>query len=177
MAGNNSSNSVGTRSSSRRFHNSSNSQQFCVVGGSILSTPTCKCGKLCVLRTAKTLANYERNFWGCRNYKGPHDVGCNYFDWFDNEEVNGKEACAEDFDSKIEKIEMLLDEKKLKIKEYEVKVQDKDMKLAKQKKKIKKMKEEILSARKMLKLVCVGCFVCLCLIVVLVAMIWAILAG
>jgi hypothetical protein len=39
------------------------------------------------------------------------------------------------------------------------------------------MKEEILSARKMLKLVCVGCFVCLCLIVVLVAMIWAILAG
>ncbi|WJX95113.1 hypothetical protein P8452_76471 [Trifolium repens] len=130
MAGNNSSNSVGTRSSSRRFHNSSNSQQ---------------------------------------NYKGPHDVGCNYFDWFDNEEVNGKEACVEDFDSKIEEIEMLLDEKKLKIKEYEVK-------LAKQKKKIKKMKEEILSATKMLKLVCVGCFLCLCLIVVLVAMIWAILA-
>jgi hypothetical protein len=30
MAGNNSSNSVGTRSSSRRFHNSSNSHQFCV---------------------------------------------------------------------------------------------------------------------------------------------------
>jgi hypothetical protein len=28
----------------------------------------------------------------------------------------------------------------------------------------------------MLKLVCVGCFVCLCLIVVLFAMIWAILA-
>jgi hypothetical protein len=63
---------------------------------------------------------------------------------------------------------MLLDEKKLKIKEFEVK-------LAKRKKKIKKMKEEMLSAKKKLKLVCVGCFVCLCLIVVLVAMIWAIL--
>ncbi|KAK2381251.1 DNA topoisomerase 3-alpha [Trifolium repens] len=168
MAGNNSSNSVGTRSSSRRFHNSSNSHQFSFGGGSILSTPTCKCGKFCVVRTSKTLANYGRKFWGCRNYKGLHDVGCNYFDWFDNEEVNGKEACVEDFDSKIEEIEMLLDEKKLKIKEFEVK-------LAKRKKKIKKMKEEMLSAKKKLKLVCVGCFVCLCLIVVLVAMIWAIL--
>ncbi|PNX68608.1 GRF zinc finger protein [Trifolium pratense] len=128
MAGNKSSNSVGTRSS--RHRPSSNSHLLFVRGESVISTPKCRCDTFCVLRTAKTVVNYGRKFWGCRNFKGPHDVGCNYFDWLDNwlgnEEVNEngeKEAEIEEFDSKIEENEMLVHEKKLKIKEVDFKLQ------------------------------------------------------
>jgi hypothetical protein len=70
----------------------------------------------------------------------------------------------------------LVDEKNLKIKECEFKLQEKDMKIGSQRKKIKKMKEEILTTKKMLKLVTFGGFVLLSLIVILVAMIWSIIA-
>ncbi|GAU49418.1 hypothetical protein TSUD_374370 [Trifolium subterraneum] len=85
MVANNSSSSIGSRSSRLR-HPSSNSQQndMNVVGGRwTVATPNCRCGQFCVLRTSKTIPNYGRKFWGCRNYKGPHDIGCNYFDWFE----------------------------------------------------------------------------------------------
>jgi hypothetical protein len=70
----------------------------------------------------------------------------------------------------------LVDEKNLKIKECEFKLQEKDMKIGSQRKKIKKMKEEILTTKRMLKLVTFGGFVLLSLIVILVAMIWSIIA-
>jgi hypothetical protein len=50
------------------------------------------------------------------------------------------------------------------------------MKIGSQRKKIKKMKEEILTTKRMLKLVTFGGFVLLSLIVILVAMIWSIIA-
>ncbi|GAU46218.1 hypothetical protein TSUD_374640 [Trifolium subterraneum] len=173
MATNNSSSSIGSRSSRLR-HLSSNSQQndMNVVGGRwTVATPNCRCEQFCVLRTAKTIPNYGRKFWGCRNYKGPHDIGCNYFDWFDK-----VESSKNDVGAKIEEIEQLVDEKNFKMKEYDINIKEKDMKIARQRKKIKKLKEDFFTTRKMLKLVSVGYFVLLCLIVILVAMIWSIIA-
>jgi hypothetical protein len=65
MVGNNS----WTRSSGRRLHHSSNSHLFCVCGGLIISTPTFKCEKFCVLRTAKFFGNYGRKFYRCKKLK------------------------------------------------------------------------------------------------------------
>ncbi|WJX88034.1 hypothetical protein P8452_70160 [Trifolium repens] len=171
MGTNNSSSSIGT-TRVRQFSSNSQQNEMNVVGGRwTLATPVCRCKLYCVLRIAKTPKNYGRTFWGCTNYKGPHDVGCNYFDWFDKVESN-----QNDFGSQIEEIEKLVDEKNLKMKECDFNLQKKDMKIERQRKKIKKMKEENFTTKKKLKLVTFGCFVLLCLIVMLVAMVWFIIA-
>ncbi|WVZ16850.1 hypothetical protein V8G54_009832 [Vigna mungo] len=42
----------------------------------------CHCGESCVLRTAKTVKNRGKKFWGCPRYKvGSENGGCNYFRW------------------------------------------------------------------------------------------------
>ncbi|XP_014511758.1 uncharacterized protein LOC106770464 [Vigna radiata var. radiata] len=42
----------------------------------------CHCGESCVLRTAKTVKNRGKKFWGCPRYKvGGENGGCNYFRW------------------------------------------------------------------------------------------------
>ncbi|KAK2417181.1 GRF zinc finger / Zinc knuckle protein [Trifolium repens] len=169
---NNSSSSIGTTSYQSRLPSSHSLQtDMNVVGGWTVATPFCRCNHYCVLKTAKTRINYGRQFWRCRNYKGPHAVGCNYFDWFDKIESNHN-----DFGPQISELEKLVDEKNLKIKECEFKLQEKDMKIGSQRKKIKKMKEEILTTKKNMKLVTFGGFVLLSLIVILVAMIWSIIA-
>jgi predicted neutral ceramidase superfamily lipid hydrolase len=103
--------------------------------------------------------------------QGPHDIGCNYFDCFDK-----VESSKNDVGAKIEEIEQLVDEKNFKMKEYDINIKENYMRIARQRKKIKKLKEYFFTTRKMLKLVIVGCFVLLCLIVILVAMIWSIIA-
>ncbi|XP_022633807.1 uncharacterized protein LOC111241186 [Vigna radiata var. radiata] len=44
--------------------------------------PICHCGLRCVMRTAKTVKNRGKQFWGCSKYKsGAEEGGCNYFKW------------------------------------------------------------------------------------------------
>ncbi|GAU30453.1 hypothetical protein TSUD_392660 [Trifolium subterraneum] len=134
MATNNSSSSIGRKSSCHR-HPSSNLQQkrnMNVVGSRwTIATLACRCDEFRVLRTAKTITNYGHKFWGSRNYKGPHDVGRNYFDWLDK-----VDSSQNDVGAMIEEIEKLVDEKNLKMKEYNFNQQEKDMKIASQRKKI-----------------------------------------
>ncbi|WVZ16939.1 hypothetical protein V8G54_009921 [Vigna mungo] len=43
----------------------------------------CHCGEKTVLRTAKTMKNRGKLFWGCPRYKmGSENGGCNFFKWF-----------------------------------------------------------------------------------------------
>ncbi|XP_052734077.1 uncharacterized protein LOC128196628 [Vigna angularis] len=58
-----------------------------------LCSPICHCGLRCAMRTAKTLKNRGKQFWGCSKYKsGAEEGGCNYFKWFNDvvEEERGK---------------------------------------------------------------------------------------
>ncbi|KOM54463.1 hypothetical protein LR48_Vigan10g035500 [Vigna angularis] len=42
----------------------------------------CYCGMKCVVRTARTVKNKGKQFWGCPKFKnGGEDGGCNYFTW------------------------------------------------------------------------------------------------
>jgi len=79
----------------------------------------------------------------------------------------------EDLNSKIVEIELLLDDKDAKMKEAELKLHEKDIKIARQRKKINKMKEGMLSIKSIMKILCVGCFVSVGLIVMLIAMLIA----
>ncbi|BAU01254.1 hypothetical protein VIGAN_11044800 [Vigna angularis var. angularis] len=46
------------------------------------SSPICHCGQRSVVRTAKTMKNRGKQFWGCSKYKnGGEDGGCNFFKW------------------------------------------------------------------------------------------------
>ncbi|QCD78820.1 AP endonuclease 2 [Vigna unguiculata] len=69
------------------------------VGGSrsLGSQPLCYCGEKSVLRTAKTVKNRGKQFWGCSKYKsGNEDGGCNYFKWWTEdgiEEIGNSENC------------------------------------------------------------------------------------
>ncbi|KAG2376532.1 uncharacterized protein HKW66_Vig0241620 [Vigna angularis] len=58
-----------------------------------LCSPICHCGLRCAMRTAKTLKNRGKQFWGCLKYKsGAEEGGCNYFKWLNDvvEEERGK---------------------------------------------------------------------------------------
>ncbi|WVY90956.1 hypothetical protein V8G54_036470 [Vigna mungo] len=45
-------------------------------------TPICHCGQRSVMRTANTMKNRGKHFWGCSKYKnGVQDAGCNFFKW------------------------------------------------------------------------------------------------
>jgi peptidoglycan hydrolase CwlO-like protein len=101
--------------------------------------------------------------------QGIHDVGCNFFIWFDEVEIREaeKETTLEDLNSKLVEIELLLDDKDAKIKEAELKLHEKDIKIARQRKKINKMKEGMLSTKRIMKILCVGWFVSVGLIVML----------
>ncbi|XP_022634037.1 uncharacterized protein LOC111241251 [Vigna radiata var. radiata] len=45
-------------------------------------TPICHCGQRSVMRTANTMKNRGKHFWGCSKYKkGVEDAGCNFFKW------------------------------------------------------------------------------------------------
>lgn len=104
---------------------------------------------------------------------------CNYFIWFDEVEVHGehdKDATLEDFDMKIEEIEILLNVKKVEMKEANMKLHEKDIKIASQRKKIKRMKEKMLTTKRMLKKFYVGCFINFGLIVMFIVVIWSIMA-
>ncbi|WVY90183.1 hypothetical protein V8G54_035697 [Vigna mungo] len=49
----------------------------CSTGG-----PICYCGMKCVVRTARTIKNRGKQFWGCPKFKnGGEDGCCNYFSW------------------------------------------------------------------------------------------------
>ncbi|QCD89382.1 hypothetical protein DEO72_LG4g327 [Vigna unguiculata] len=65
------------------------------VSGSVGGTPLCHCGKIAVLRVARTVKNGGKQFWGCPHCKrtGSEDFkGCNYFKWCT--EDNGDERDA-----------------------------------------------------------------------------------
>ncbi|WVZ05424.1 hypothetical protein V8G54_018770 [Vigna mungo] len=45
-------------------------------------TPIFHCGQRSVMRTAITMKNRDKHFWGCSKYKnGVEDAGCNFFKW------------------------------------------------------------------------------------------------
>ncbi|WVY89051.1 hypothetical protein V8G54_037853 (chloroplast) [Vigna mungo] len=45
-------------------------------------THICHCGQRSVMRTANTVKNRGKHFWGCSKYKyGVQDDGCNFFKW------------------------------------------------------------------------------------------------
>ncbi|XP_022633113.1 uncharacterized protein LOC106753110 [Vigna radiata var. radiata] len=45
-------------------------------------TPICHYGQISVMRTANTMKNRGKHFWGCSKYKnGVQDAGCNFFKW------------------------------------------------------------------------------------------------
>ncbi|WVZ18596.1 hypothetical protein V8G54_005918 [Vigna mungo] len=44
-------------------------------------SPLCLCGEKTVVRTARTVKNRGKQFWGCPMYKNGHEGGCNFFKW------------------------------------------------------------------------------------------------
>ncbi|WVZ13746.1 hypothetical protein V8G54_011312 [Vigna mungo] len=45
-------------------------------------SPLCLCGEKTVVRTARTVKNKGKQFWGCPKYKNGHENGgCNFFKW------------------------------------------------------------------------------------------------
>ncbi|KOM43125.1 hypothetical protein LR48_Vigan05g072900 [Vigna angularis] len=61
------------------------SNVVCGGGGGVKNNndgPLCYCGMNYVLRTARTVKNRGKQFWGCPKFKnGGEDGGCNYFTW------------------------------------------------------------------------------------------------
>ncbi|XP_014523178.1 uncharacterized protein LOC106779566 [Vigna radiata var. radiata] len=53
----------------------------------------CHCREKTVLRTAKTIKNRGKQFWGCTRYKLGSDNGCNFFRWFSDWGVEESISC------------------------------------------------------------------------------------
>ncbi|XP_027933804.1 uncharacterized protein LOC114189301 [Vigna unguiculata] len=86
--------SCGQCSSCNGGGNQNLSASFCGGSGStdLGVSVMCYCGEKATLRTARTLKNKGKKFWGCPKYKSGSDQcgGCNYFKWFTDNEIEEK---------------------------------------------------------------------------------------
>ncbi|QCE03593.1 hypothetical protein DEO72_LG8g1618 [Vigna unguiculata] len=86
--------SCGQCSSYNGGGNQNPSASFCGGSGSIDlgMSVMCYCREKAALRTARTLKNKGKKFWGCPKYKSGSDQcgGCNYFKWFTDNEIEEK---------------------------------------------------------------------------------------
>ncbi|XP_058742534.1 uncharacterized protein LOC131615033 [Vicia villosa] len=69
----------------------------------------CACGDEAILRSAKTVNNYGKLFWGCKHFKGNSNSGCGFFEWFHEECRDEKEETLMKHEWKIQVLSQEMD--------------------------------------------------------------------